>query len=98
MDFRRVRVFYVNLGFIEIAAAIVLSATPATSKLSAMEFARYCGGCPVIKGNKWSSTKWMRVHEYKIHTFCDGFVTYDYHENLAALLLGIKSAIVLLYL
>ncbi|CAN4109802.1 unnamed protein product [Withania somnifera] len=22
------------------------------------------GGCPVIKGNKWSSTKWMRVHEY----------------------------------
>lgn len=24
------------------------------------------GGCPVIRGNKWSSTKWMRVHEYKI--------------------------------
>lgn len=24
------------------------------------------GGCAVIKGNKWSSTKWMRVHEYKI--------------------------------
>ncbi|KAK4773475.1 hypothetical protein SAY87_028494 [Trapa incisa] len=23
------------------------------------------GGCPVIKGNKWSSTKWMRIHEYK---------------------------------
>ncbi|KAJ4841631.1 hypothetical protein Tsubulata_004931 [Turnera subulata] len=23
------------------------------------------GGCPVIRGNKWSSTKWMRVHEYK---------------------------------
>jgi prolyl 4-hydroxylase len=23
------------------------------------------GGCPVIKGNKWSSTKWMHVHEYK---------------------------------
>ncbi|KAH6797043.1 2-oxoglutarate and oxygenase superfamily protein [Perilla frutescens var. hirtella] len=23
------------------------------------------GGCAVIKGNKWSSTKWMRVHEYK---------------------------------
>lgn len=23
------------------------------------------GGCPVIQGNKWSSTKWMRVHEYK---------------------------------
>ncbi|XP_016510559.1 putative prolyl 4-hydroxylase 10 [Nicotiana tabacum] len=23
------------------------------------------GGCPVIKGNKWSSTKWIRVHEYK---------------------------------
>ncbi|KAM7260972.1 hypothetical protein ACFE04_026447 [Oxalis oulophora] len=23
------------------------------------------GGCPVISGNKWSSTKWMRVHEYK---------------------------------
>ncbi|KAK6924543.1 Prolyl 4-hydroxylase alpha subunit, Fe(2+) 2OG dioxygenase domain [Dillenia turbinata] len=23
------------------------------------------GGCPVIKGNKWSSTKWMRVHEYR---------------------------------
>ncbi|XP_047966687.1 probable prolyl 4-hydroxylase 10 [Salvia hispanica] len=22
-------------------------------------------GCPVIKGNKWSSTKWIRVHEYK---------------------------------
>ncbi|KAG5060942.1 hypothetical protein AAZX31_01G150200 [Glycine max] len=22
------------------------------------------GGCPVIKGNKWSSTKWMRVSEY----------------------------------
>ncbi|KAF8406657.1 hypothetical protein HHK36_008747 [Tetracentron sinense] len=24
------------------------------------------GGCPVIKGNKWSSTKWMRVNEYKV--------------------------------
>lgn len=24
------------------------------------------GGCPVIKGNKWSSTKWMHVNEYKI--------------------------------
>ncbi|MBA0560679.1 hypothetical protein Golob_017563, partial [Gossypium lobatum] len=23
------------------------------------------GGCPVIRGNKWSSTKWMRVNEYK---------------------------------
>ena len=23
------------------------------------------GGCPVIKGNKWSSTKWMRVHEFQ---------------------------------
>ncbi|XP_020574544.1 probable prolyl 4-hydroxylase 3 [Phalaenopsis equestris] len=24
------------------------------------------GGCPVIKGNKWSSTKWMHVNEYKV--------------------------------
>ncbi|MCO5587165.1 hypothetical protein L7F22_041112 [Adiantum nelumboides] len=24
------------------------------------------GGCPVISGNKWSATKWMRMHEYKI--------------------------------
>ncbi|XP_014502471.1 probable prolyl 4-hydroxylase 3 [Vigna radiata var. radiata] len=24
------------------------------------------GGCPVIKGNKWSSTKWMHLHEYKV--------------------------------
>ncbi|OAY57606.1 probable prolyl 4-hydroxylase 10 isoform X1 [Manihot esculenta] len=24
------------------------------------------GGCPVIKGNKWSATKWMRVNEYKV--------------------------------
>ncbi|KAL0726087.1 hypothetical protein Bca4012_022180 [Brassica carinata] len=23
------------------------------------------GGCPVIKGNKWSSTKWLHAHEYK---------------------------------
>lgn len=23
------------------------------------------GGCPVISGNKWSSTKWMHVEEYK---------------------------------
>ncbi|KAL0424903.1 UNVERIFIED_CONTAM: putative prolyl 4-hydroxylase 10 [Sesamum radiatum] len=23
------------------------------------------GGCPVIKGNKWSSTKWIRIHDYK---------------------------------
>lgn len=22
------------------------------------------GGCPVIRGNKWSSTKWIRVNEY----------------------------------
>ncbi|KAF3792323.1 putative prolyl 4-hydroxylase 3 [Nymphaea thermarum] len=22
-------------------------------------------GCPVIKGNKWSSTKWMRINEYR---------------------------------
>ncbi|XVE82426.1 hypothetical protein DITRI_Ditri16bG0003900 [Diplodiscus trichospermus] len=24
------------------------------------------GGCPVISGNKWSSTKWIRVNEYKV--------------------------------
>nr|GMD22893.1 probable prolyl 4-hydroxylase 3 [Ipomoea batatas] len=24
------------------------------------------GGCPVIRGNKWSSTKWMHVGEYKL--------------------------------
>ncbi|XP_023632638.1 probable prolyl 4-hydroxylase 10 isoform X2 [Capsella rubella] len=24
------------------------------------------GGCAVIKGNKWSSTKWLRVHEYRV--------------------------------
>ncbi|KAL9276389.1 hypothetical protein ACSQ67_026072 [Phaseolus vulgaris] len=24
------------------------------------------GGCPVIKGHKWSSTKWMHLHEYKV--------------------------------
>ncbi|XWS33912.1 hypothetical protein CRYUN_Cryun22dG0123600 [Craigia yunnanensis] len=24
------------------------------------------GGCPVIRGNKWSSTKWMRVNEYEV--------------------------------
>ncbi|KAK1423539.1 hypothetical protein QVD17_18843 [Tagetes erecta] len=24
------------------------------------------GGCPVIKGNKWSSTKWFHVEEYKV--------------------------------
>ncbi|KAE8668918.1 putative prolyl 4-hydroxylase 10 [Hibiscus syriacus] len=24
------------------------------------------GGCPVIRGNKWSSTKWMRVNVYKV--------------------------------
>ncbi|ONK79716.1 uncharacterized protein A4U43_C01F9310 [Asparagus officinalis] len=24
------------------------------------------GGCPVIRGNKWSSTKWMHVNEYKV--------------------------------
>ncbi|KAK4434652.1 putative prolyl 4-hydroxylase 3 [Sesamum alatum] len=24
------------------------------------------GGCPVIKGNKWSSTKWLHVGEYKV--------------------------------
>ncbi|XP_057723497.1 probable prolyl 4-hydroxylase 10 [Arachis stenosperma] len=25
------------------------------------------GGCPVIKGDKWSCTKWMRINEYKIN-------------------------------
>ncbi|OVA15945.1 Oxoglutarate/iron-dependent dioxygenase [Macleaya cordata] len=24
------------------------------------------GGCPVIRGNKWSSTKWIHVNEYKV--------------------------------
>ncbi|KAJ0086892.1 hypothetical protein Patl1_09481 [Pistacia atlantica] len=24
------------------------------------------GGCPVITGNKWSSTKWMHLNEYKV--------------------------------
>ncbi|XP_008809395.1 probable prolyl 4-hydroxylase 3 isoform X1 [Phoenix dactylifera] len=24
------------------------------------------GGCPVLKGNKWSSTKWIHIHEYKV--------------------------------
>ncbi|KAJ4700598.1 Prolyl 4-hydroxylase alpha-like protein [Melia azedarach] len=24
------------------------------------------GGCPVIRGNKWSATKWMHLHEYKV--------------------------------
>ncbi|XP_075106100.1 putative prolyl 4-hydroxylase 10 [Nicotiana tabacum] len=30
-----------------------------------LENYNFYGGCPVIKGNKWSSTKWIRVHEYK---------------------------------
>ncbi|KAI7738355.1 hypothetical protein M8C21_008418 [Ambrosia artemisiifolia] len=25
------------------------------------------GGCPVIKGDKWSSTKWIRVNEYELY-------------------------------
>ncbi|KAH0940627.1 hypothetical protein HID58_000264 [Brassica napus] len=25
------------------------------------------GGCPVIRGNKWSSTKWLHAHEYSFH-------------------------------
>ncbi|KAF7829529.1 putative prolyl 4-hydroxylase 3 [Senna tora] len=24
------------------------------------------GGCPVIRGNKWSSTKWMHLEEYRV--------------------------------
>lgn len=24
------------------------------------------GGCPVINGNKWSSTKWMHLRDYKV--------------------------------
>ncbi|XP_048141934.1 probable prolyl 4-hydroxylase 10 isoform X3 [Rhodamnia argentea] len=32
----------------------------------ALDESSFHGGCPVIKGNKWSSTKWLRVHEYKI--------------------------------
>ncbi|KAK2446553.1 putative prolyl 4-hydroxylase [Trifolium repens] len=24
------------------------------------------GGCPVIRGNKWSSTKWLHLEEYKV--------------------------------
>lgn len=24
------------------------------------------GGCPVIKGDKWSATKWIRVHEHQV--------------------------------
>ncbi|XP_043711191.1 probable prolyl 4-hydroxylase 3 [Telopea speciosissima] len=24
------------------------------------------GGCPVIRGNKWSSTKWMHINEYRV--------------------------------
>ncbi|KAL3499510.1 hypothetical protein ACH5RR_038603 [Cinchona calisaya] len=30
-----------------------------------LDFSTLHGSCPVIRGNKWSSTKWMRVHEYK---------------------------------
>nr|GMC66128.1 protein POLLENLESS 3-LIKE 2 [Ipomoea batatas] len=31
------------------------------------------GGCPVIKGNKWSSTKWMRFHEYQESLLLNSF-------------------------
>lgn len=24
------------------------------------------GGCPVIRGNKWSATKWMHLGEYNV--------------------------------
>lgn len=24
------------------------------------------GGCPVILGNKWSSTKWIHLNEYRV--------------------------------
>jgi len=24
------------------------------------------GGCPVIKGSKWSSTKWMHARKYRV--------------------------------
>ena len=42
---------------------------PAFHMLYYMQFYLYpvvlAGGCPVIRGNKWSSTKWMHIHEYK---------------------------------
>ena len=34
-----------------------------TSVLNLISF--YLGANPVVKGNKWSATKWMHVHEYK---------------------------------
>jgi len=24
------------------------------------------GGCPVVKGNKWSATKWLHVEKYSV--------------------------------
>lgn len=31
-----------------------------------LDHASLHGGCPVLKGKKWSATKWMRVQEYKV--------------------------------
>lgn len=30
-----------------------------------LDHASLHGGCPVLKGKKWSATKWLRVQEYK---------------------------------
>ncbi|KAI3798818.1 hypothetical protein L1987_34097 [Smallanthus sonchifolius] len=31
-----------------------------------LDYSTRHGGCPVIKGSKWSATKWIRVKEYKV--------------------------------
>lgn len=34
--------------------------------MNEFNFVPNAGGCPVIKGNKWSCTKWLHVGEYKV--------------------------------
>ncbi|KAM0055155.1 putative procollagen-proline 4-dioxygenase [Helianthus debilis subsp. tardiflorus] len=33
---------------------------------ASLDSSSFHGGCPVIKGNKWSSTKWIHVEEFKV--------------------------------
>lgn len=38
-------------------------------------------GCPVIKGEKWSATKWIHVQPFRARQLEDMTTCADHHEN-----------------
>lgn len=59
-------------------------ASSCVSPLSLITWFCLAGGCPVIKGTKWSATKWLHVENYAVWVCEEGFLLVTYCPQIVS--------------